>query len=1007
MDEKEVLEIVRQARGSNRLDLSNRGLVSLPDEVGELVDLQMLYLMNNQLAFLPKTIGQLKNLGGLYLDNNKLECIPAEIGQLANLQELYLCNNLLTEVPATLGDLTNLVTLRLEKNRLGSVPPDLGRLRNLHVLSLSDNWLTSIPDRLCHLANLQSLLLARNNLVSIPSALHRLARLEELDLSNNALKSVPMELGDLRMLRVLHLEDNLLVSPRPEVIEQGTEATLAYLRELARGKRRRYEAKLLILGDGGEGKTCLSRALRGEPFQHQRQTEGVEQQSWTFPHPRFPQDKDKNITLNIWDFQGQEIHHQTHKFFLTEKLLYLLVINGRRAFRLDRAEYWLDTIRARAKESQVILVATECESAVPSWPLDVLKDSYGDLFQGEHWFFQVGCETNKGIPELSSEIQRAAADMKVVGIEWPSTYKLAEETIREESNTSTRSHITRDTLYNIFRQSDISEVGFPAVARHMAALGLITEFPDSPDLADFIVLKPQWLTKAISHVMEDDQLAQDRGEITHRRMGEIWAKNNYLNLYANFHNCMKEFELCYDMEFNAGCLVPLWFGDVKPRIPWSDIAGAKERRIEYELNKRPPKGVMSLFIVKTHHMIAKTRAMPKGVYWQNGVFLRAGTGACTSEALCELHPDKSTLSIHVRAAFPQNMIEQLHAFATAVFGFFDGLRPERGYGCVKFEPEERQCPAVHPERQVLFALCHEPHEIPCGQGWHKVDPRRLVYGLSTFGEIAFTVEELKQELSRRPQWAQGIIRDLKDCLVWLDKMYTEVLAARASQNALPAEMRQQVELGMREYLRLHNELLDNRDFSAAPAIVSIAPVDKSAFDPRNWFEKNYILTPYCEWEGGIHRDYFSVSFKMPRDWWEKTAPKLALGIKVLSAGMQMALAGMPLAVGDSIYEAVRNEVEFMKELVKHLKLKGGAASDVTAETDALWSEREMLGGILDLRDLDREGEKRIARFRLTELLKSIAPANYGSGEWGALKRVRMPDNTFRWLCPKHTREYRK
>jgi len=56
---------------------------------------------------------------------------------------------------------------------------------------------------------------------------------------------------------------------------------------------------------------------------------------WPLTNPRFPADTSKNIALNVWDFEGQEINHQSHQFFLTDGALYLLVINGRKQFRID------------------------------------------------------------------------------------------------------------------------------------------------------------------------------------------------------------------------------------------------------------------------------------------------------------------------------------------------------------------------------------------------------------------------------------------------------------------------------------------------------------------------------------------------------------------------------------------------------------------------------------------------------------------------------------------------
>ena len=50
--------------------------------------------------------------------------------------------------------------------------------------------------------------------------------------------------------------------------------------------------------------------------------------------------------LNIWDFGGQEIMHATHQFFLTQRSLYLLVINGREGGEDADAEYWLKLIES-------------------------------------------------------------------------------------------------------------------------------------------------------------------------------------------------------------------------------------------------------------------------------------------------------------------------------------------------------------------------------------------------------------------------------------------------------------------------------------------------------------------------------------------------------------------------------------------------------------------------------------------------------------------------------------
>jgi hypothetical protein len=69
--------------------------------------------------------------------------IPSELGNLANLEYLYLgWNQLSGSIPAELSDLINLEYLNLYYNQLsGGIPSELGNLANLRTLELGQNRL--------------------------------------------------------------------------------------------------------------------------------------------------------------------------------------------------------------------------------------------------------------------------------------------------------------------------------------------------------------------------------------------------------------------------------------------------------------------------------------------------------------------------------------------------------------------------------------------------------------------------------------------------------------------------------------------------------------------------------------------------------------------------------------------------------------------------------------------------------------------------------------------------
>ena len=66
-----------------------------------------LNIIQKNIAKLPESIGQLSNLQELWLDDNQITELPESIGQLVNLQELWLDNNKITELPESIGQLIN------------------------------------------------------------------------------------------------------------------------------------------------------------------------------------------------------------------------------------------------------------------------------------------------------------------------------------------------------------------------------------------------------------------------------------------------------------------------------------------------------------------------------------------------------------------------------------------------------------------------------------------------------------------------------------------------------------------------------------------------------------------------------------------------------------------------------------------------------------------------------------------------------------------------------------
>jgi Leucine-rich repeat (LRR) protein len=98
-------------------------------------------------------------------------------------------------------------------------------------------------------------------LSALPDGIAKLTGLTMLDVANNKLIALPDWLTELRDLTALSVVGNPLVSPPPEITTGGSESVLTFIRARMRGSDAQWLSKLLVVGEGGVGKTSLGKAL--------------------------------------------------------------------------------------------------------------------------------------------------------------------------------------------------------------------------------------------------------------------------------------------------------------------------------------------------------------------------------------------------------------------------------------------------------------------------------------------------------------------------------------------------------------------------------------------------------------------------------------------------------------------------------------------------------------------------------------------------------------------------
>ncbi len=649
MEQKEIKKLIIKAKESNTttLDLSFKGLTSLPPEISKLENLTTLNISGNQLTSLPPEIFKLENLTTLNISFNKLTSLPPEISKLEKLTTLDISDNKLTSLPPEISKLEKLTQLDISGNKLTSLPFGISKLKNLIQLDISGNKLTYLPSEISKLKNLKELGISENKLISLPPGISELKNLTQLDISRNQLTSLPPEIKELTNLTQLDISGNQLPSLPPELLEleleieweerwkyytifikenplenppveiakQGKEAILNYFRSEGE-KKPLNEVKVLLVGDGGAGKTSLVKRIFWEEVDgNERQTQGINIRKLSINN------KDREIKANFWDFGGQEIMHATHQFFLSKRSLYILVLDGRKD---EKPEYWLKLIENFGGDSPVLVVINKIDEN-PAFEMNrkFLREKYPSI----RGFYRLSCKSNEGVEEFSKALQEELAKIKHLEIKWPKSWFNVKNRLEKMCPNCSSIEGNDDCEYCNFIEykeykaicdeegiTDESEQN--TLVDFLHDLGVILHFRDIP-LLNTYVLEPEWVTNAVYKIVNSKEIAESKGVLRPDVMlPEILKQKTETDFYyppyqyGFFISLMKKFELSYDLDNNI-VLLPASLEIQEPDFEF-DYEGSLRFVIDYDFL---PPSIMPRFIVKM------SRDIKDVLRWRTGVVL--------------------------------------------------------------------------------------------------------------------------------------------------------------------------------------------------------------------------------------------------------------------------------------------------------------------------------------------------------------------------------------------------
>jgi Leucine-rich repeat (LRR) protein len=758
----EVPEEVFGLTGLVWIDLSQNALRTIPERLWNLPKLQSVNLIGNPIESLPNRPVLIID-GRTYLrcrdkvsaKNIELVIDPQsnEKGEgpgLAELRSGHLHNLMIGKWTITIGDehakpsqavedilnsiatLDSLESLALRGLPLGTVPEGVGQLRRLKSLTLDALGLEVLPEwieklDLVHFSavdnklsglrpmsdNLKSIDVAWNPLKRIPQFIFELPSLRSLRVHSCEIHEIPENILKLRQLEMLDCGGNPIESPPAEIANKGLESIRDYWRQRTdTGVDYLCEAKLIILGEAGAGKTSLARKIENPNYklrEREKSTEGIDVIGYQFDTTIRAKENGREKVLqrkfqvNIWDFGGQEIYHATHQFFLTRRSVYVLVCDDRKED--TDFSYWLHVVEMLTNASPLLIVQNEKQDRTRDINASSLRARFANLRD----VLAVNLDTNRGLDDVIHSIRRELESLPHVGVGLPATWKRVREALEQDQ----RDYISLEEYLKICQRNGFKRRADKLqLSGYLHDLGICLHFQDDPLLKNTVILKPSWGTDAVYRVLDDPEVIAARGLFTRRQLERIWAEEKYAGMQDELLGLMMKFQLCYALQSGEAWIAPQLLSSEQPSYRW-DPAGGLVLRYEYTFL---PKGIVTRLIVAMHRLIAGGNLV-----WKTGVVLeRDGNRAEIVEEYLQRR-----IRVRVNGPDPRALLSIVDEQLERLHASFPRLQYEKYLPCPCSECRDKSEPYGF-SLENLIKRANKNQEIQCHASGEMVDAERLV-----------------------------------------------------------------------------------------------------------------------------------------------------------------------------------------------------------------------------------------------------------------------------------------
>lgn len=445
---------------------------------------------------------------------------------MPNLQMLDISDTDISQVPE-LSLLPELRGLDLSWTNVNAVS-GLASLTELEYLNLSYTRIIDLEDQIFPI-NLRYLLLAATPMPYLPEGIRRLKQLRRLDLSHMVLSDLPSWLTELGLRlnssrsygiilngTTVKNVDSSILSQSHELISQWLE-----MRDSQNDSVPLNELKIVFLGDGEAGKShTIARLLNdgGFPLGY----DGTVTPGIAIYNKQYSIEG-RSINVHYWDFGGQEILHSMHRIFMTQRTLYVVLINARDNTQDERARYWLHNIGSFAKGSRVLMVLNKIDQN-PNASINEteLRFRYSNLSN------VVKLSALKASQEEFNRTFTSVLLKEIASIDTPkSLFPRSWLRIKNMVQNMDDVYLSQTAFKNLCMMHNVQQPEIIESLRDwFTDLGVSFCYHKHGCSEDYVVLRPDWITNAIYIILFNKRDSRINGIISHRAIHSLLGSHN-------------------------------------------------------------------------------------------------------------------------------------------------------------------------------------------------------------------------------------------------------------------------------------------------------------------------------------------------------------------------------------------------------------------------------------------------------------------------------------------------